>query len=109
MNKLSPTFDSDGYPTEDTLNVIKNWDYKLGFIDLMDYVKECWEYPECFNKENIKNDLGTPIIRYEISTIGWSGNEDIIRSLRENRMFWACCWVQSRRGGHYIFEVRINE
>lgn len=45
-----------------------------------------------------------PIIRYTFSTGGWSGNEDLIRAMEQNWMIWSLTWVQSRRGGHYIFE-----
>jgi len=29
----------------------------------------------------------------------------IIRAMEENNSIWSLVWVQSRRGGHYIFEV----
>ena len=109
-DKLSPTFDSDHYPSDESLEIIKNWGYENDFFDLMDYVEECWSYPDFFTKEKTKDDLfKKDIIRYEISTGGWSGNESIIRALQENTMFWAFCWAQSWRGGHYIFELRLNE
>jgi len=43
---------------------------------------------------------------YNISTGGWSGNESIIHEMQENSMMWHLNWVQSCRGGHYIFELR---
>lgn len=34
-----------------------------------------------------------------ISTGGWSGNEDLVFALQDNRPAWAITWRQSRRGG----------
>lgn len=107
--KKQPAFDSDHYPSEETLTVIKNWDYEDNFIDLMEYVEECWEYPDYFIKEETKDELfGHDVIKYNCSTGGWSGNESLICTLQENRIFWAMNWVQSKRGGHYIFEIRLD-
>ena len=44
--------------------------------------------------------------RYKISTGGWSGNESIIHSMQKADFMWNLNWVQSRRGGHYIFELK---
>jgi hypothetical protein len=54
-------------------------------------------------------DKGSQVYRYNISTGGWSGNESIIGALQSNSLLWALTWVQSRRGGHYIFEVALDE
>ena len=106
-----PVFDADGYPTEETLKTISEWPSGPGwaFLDLMEYVRKAWKYGEpYFNGQDTVDKLfpDTPIKRYAISTGGWSGNEVIIGALRENRMFWAMCWVEERRGGHFIFELR---
>jgi hypothetical protein len=47
--------------------------------------------------------------RFDISTAGWSGNESLIRAMEKNSFMWATTWVQSRRGGHYIFEIDNDE
>lgn len=92
--------DEDGYPTEDELEYIAKYPYQSGFKPLMAEIRKMWNYAECGYWTEKPDDI------YEISTAGWSGNESIISALQENRMFWALCWVQSRRGGHYIFEVK---
>lgn len=88
----------DEYPEEHELRNIKRWDYK-DFYGLMEYVEELWKYADVgyWNR-----DCGS----YRISTGGWSGNESIIGALQENRMFWGMCWISSKRGGHYVFEIR---
>jgi hypothetical protein len=85
------------YPSEDELNRIEQWEIKTDkdFTELMAFVKSIWNYTEWGWHE--KNGV------YRISTGGWSGNEDIIRSLQENLMFWLMYWYSSRRGGHYVF------
>jgi hypothetical protein len=122
MEHLQPTRDAQGvYPSEESLEAIKKWD----LIDdthkkvhaLLDFVEALWEYPERFSwykslyrqrYKFIKSD-GTPdktkYRKLYLSTGGWSGNEDIIESLRLNFIFWSMCWAKSVRGGHYWFIV----
>jgi len=93
--------DSQGYPTEETIERIKNWDMEAdgNFKMLMEFVcSEWWAADWGWDQEGEDE--------YHISTGGWSGNEEIIGALKSNWMFWAMCWVQSRRGGHFIFEVK---
>lgn len=97
-----PTFDKDGYPTEETLLAIREWDANdLG--GLFQFVAEAWNL-----------DYGRALIRcvessaegrhwIELHTGGWSGNEDIIGALQANTMAWTLAWWSSRRGGHYEF------
>ena len=94
-------FDDDGYPTEGFLQSIVDWPWQDGFEELLDHAMVGHIYPEYWGKE--KKD-GKVV--WHISTGGWSGNESIMTALRENYIFWMVCWVQSRRGGHYIFETK---
>ncbi len=100
-----PTFDKDGYPTEETRKAIAEWP-REDFDGLMKFVHDAWTYPEYFRYGEIENRSKEKLMRYDISTAGWSGNEEIVGAMKENVMFWTLCWVQSRRGGHYIFEVK---
>ena len=95
---------SNEYPDKELKEIVE-WDYN-DFAGLMEYVEELWKYPQYFNK--FHNDK-TNKTRYEISTGGWSGNEEIIDAMIDNRMFWAVCWLSSKCGGHYVFEVKDNQ
>jgi hypothetical protein len=88
--------DGDGYPTEATLEMIEKWDVlERGVEGLLLFIESIWWMREWgFIRDGEK---------LELHTGGWSGNEDIIRSLRKN-FFWCFFWESSRRGGHYYFE-----
>jgi hypothetical protein len=109
-----PTFDADGYPTEETLDIISTWDIQnitKDVEELLLYVKRAWRYPEYFttSKKRFRRFKGGSLIRrYFVSTGGWSGNESLISALVQNHVFWLLSWQQSERGGHYIFEVSYD-
>lgn len=104
--KQEPLEDEDGYPTDACLDIIQTWHWSDS-VGWFKFIKEHWYYadwgwkevdePHDFKKDNI-------VHRYYISTAGWSGNEGIIRAMQANEMMWNFNWLQSRRGGHYIFE-----
>lgn len=114
--KLTPQYhddwlDEDGYPTEAALNVITHWPWNTS--GWFEFIKEIWWMPDWGWREDdvIRDDVtdsefDKPRHRYYISTGGWSGNESIIRAMTDNWFLWDWHWVQSRRGGHYIFESR---
>ena len=99
--------DDDGYPTEAAHTIIELWPYtdKRGwfvFIESIWHLKS-WGWHEGVAEHDW--DKGKMVYRYDMSTAGWSGNEGLIRSMEKNDMLWNITWVQSRRGGHFIFEV----
>jgi len=98
--------DDDGYPTDDALEIISKWHWDdiegwFKFIESIWHLRS-WGWSE--GEEDHDWDKDEKVYRYHISTAGWSGNESIIHAMQENHMNWAITWVQSRRGGHYIFE-----
>lgn len=94
MNEIE-LLDNDGYPTDDALTTIEAWDIiTQGTEPLLDLVKSIWWMPDWGFLRNED--------RLELHTGGWSGNENIIRSL-EKTFFWTFFWESSRRGGHYYF------
>jgi hypothetical protein len=104
--KRQDFLDEDGYPTDAALEIIELWhcDDISGWFE---FVKSIWhlsswgwrerEVPHSWKKDQ-------QVKEYCISTAGWSGNESIIAAMQKNHMMWRLTWVQSRRGGHYIFE-----
>ena len=103
-----PTFDADGYPTEETLERIRSWPVKVGadFIAVMDFAGRAWSYPDYWDVAehwSDPDDRGRACRRYEFSTGGWSGNESIVHAIEGNQivqMVGAWSW---RRGGHYEY------
>lgn len=94
--------DADGYPDEQELKKIKEWEGP--FLDLMEYIRPRWAYAQAGYWRAYHKDGG---VTFRCSTAGWSGNEDIVGALQENYVFWGICWRGSRRGGHYEFSVPI--
>jgi hypothetical protein len=98
-------YNNEGYPTEEELQLIEKWDYKDVF-GLFEYLKGKWAYSDWGYKEKWgKDKYGKPVLKVELHTAGWSGNESLIESLLKNRtitMFWYSQW---NRGGHYYFDI----
>ena len=96
---VSELLDGDGYPTDEALEKIAKWEIKKlsDYHALMSLVKSMWTYNQCFTK------YGN---RYTLVTLGWSGNEDIIRALHSNFIFHLICWESSERGGRHVYEPR---
>lgn len=106
----TPLDEDDLYPTEESIVFVRGYRFDYDRIDLFDFIKSIWWTPEMlWDEEDGVDQFGHAIRTYRISTGGWSGNEDIIRALEKNLYAWHTTWVQSRRGGHYIFEVHLEQ
>lgn len=103
--------DEDGYPTSAALDIIQLWHWTdakgwFKFIESLWNLKS-FGWHEGEEAHDFIDD--EKVYRYNISTAGWSGNESIISAMQKNYMLWELNWVQSRRGGHYIFELKDFE
>ena len=96
--------DEEGYPTTHAFNLIENWDFHHT-DKLFEFIRELWRWNDT---HWVQKDDGEKII-YDISTGGWSGNEYLLSVLERNYAVWSMTWVQTRRGGHYIFELQYKE
>jgi hypothetical protein len=103
-----PTFDADGYPTEESLACLAAWPYQDA-EGALDFMAAAWSYPEYVRhglspEEAVVThaDPGDAFIRF--ATGGWSGNESLIDEFRSNQICWAFTWRLSSRGGCHIFQ-----
>ena len=107
MNTPTINFDSDGYPTDESCESIAKAEVK-SYADceaLLQVVQAAWTYPDRFGNHTAVDCLQRPIREWSVSTGGWSGNESLVFALQQNAFFWALCWHQSTRGGHYLFHI----
>jgi hypothetical protein len=98
-----PTFDSDGYPTEETLQTIREWPPTDG-RGLLEYVERTWCYPDFAMIDEGAGSRGRS--RLGFLTGGWSGNESLVSAMEQNIAWWGMNWYSSVRGGHHTFEVK---
>ena len=109
---LLSTLDDEGYPTDETLALVK--EYSGSVLDFFAELKKVWYlaswgwheengFRAGFRRKDHK------VRRFHISTAGWSGNESLVDAMKENYFLWHFSWVQERVGGHFIFEVREGD
>jgi hypothetical protein len=92
--------DKDGYPEEQELDKIREWSAN-DYYGLMEYVRERWYCGDIYFRQVLDT--------FYLSTVGWSGNEDIVAAIQENvNYWWMFHWHSSRRGGHYIFTEKTT-
>jgi len=102
--------DKNGYPTKEELEFIRKWKYGQGqsVQDLIHHLEDIWWKSDWGFKLKNGRNTGKKIKRLFLSTGGWSGNEIIIDCLTKTD-FWTLFWEQSKRGGHYIFKIPLEE
>ncbi len=98
--------DYNGYPDDKSLEEIENFDLmKPRCLErLPEFVKliyDNWNYAD-FHGIRYCKEGGM----LELHTFGWSGNEDVINSVKKSKsLFWGFFWEISTRGGHYWFKL----
>lgn len=90
------------YPSEIELSHIECWALH-GAIEFFDFIKSIWAFPEYI--EEYEDDR----FKYMVfGTGGWSGNEDIIRSIEKNFAMWGLHWYCSYANGTHCFRLEKN-
>lgn len=105
--------DENGYPTEELLSWIENYhpDKDIPIREFITKVlPEVWAYAQWGVRfQEIPETLGSKKCgTLELHTGGWSGNELIIRAIKENILL-THGYMQYRMwkaGGHYYFDIQ---
>ena len=93
------------YPTDKDLKYIQDFVWKNNNLpELIEFLESIWWMPDWGFHLNRKYKGYQTLY---ISTGGWSGNESIISEMESN-FYIRYFWVQSRRGGHYIYKFKIK-
>ena len=109
-----PTFDRDGYPTEETLERIRTWpiDTAADMHAAMDFAGRAWSYPDRWVRTE-EADPYFPTLPpkrvYRFSTGGWSGNESIVAAIEQNPLLQALGAYSWKRGGHYEYRFPMEK
>lgn len=108
----APTFDADGYPTNETLDRIEQAPVR----EALDLARAAWHW-EDWASEHLR-DAEREVITYgepvagrrfiRFATGGWSGNESIISALNRNPQVRVLAWRLHARGGLHIYEYPID-
>jgi len=107
MKEVEEPLDEGGYPTQEVLSYISNYNVVEGdSLELMQLVYDLWSYDYPYKGCYLSEEEDFVHV-YNLSTGGWSGNEDLVYALKENHLWWMLNWYSSRRGGHYEFRIKL--
>lgn len=100
-------FDDDSYPTDNILDFLTTYAISSeNLVEFINHIKNTWKYDDWGFVINMHTDeTGETYKCLNLHTGGWSGNEDVICALERNIVFWGIAWSESRRGGHYRFDL----
>lgn len=103
----APTFDADGYPTDETIEWLSSWEITDSGAGL-DFMAAAWRWPgfgvshelrPC-EREILDADPDERFLR--LATGGWSGNEELVSAFMRS-LASALTWRLRSSGGLWIF------
>jgi hypothetical protein len=100
--------DYGGYPIPAYLEFIRDFkEDTMPIMDFIDIVCNNWYYGSYGYKLHKKYK---GVRKFELHTLGWGGNEEIIRLITNNIYLthYHMKYYQWRTGGHYYFEIPIK-
>lgn len=78
-----PTFDVHGYPSEETLKTIKDWDI-TDHATLPAFIAKAWHWPD--RACEVRPGL------WVFATGGWSGNESLLSAMERSMAWYMLSW-----------------
>ena len=96
----APEWDDDNYPTEATLETVRQWDWQ-DMRGLFSFLHAANIYTGC-GYCHLSGDGNW----LQFSTGGWSGNESLISAMQEGSQGWkfGLALFAQATGGHYLFK-----
>lgn len=89
------------YPSDVFIQSLANTDlWQKDIMSFINMLRDNWHFADM----GYFRVSGKRVLKLELHTAGWSGNESIISALQRN-MFWVVCWQRTERGGHYYFKI----
>ncbi|QNE48606.1 hypothetical protein F1C58_16225 (plasmid) [Glaciihabitans sp. INWT7] len=102
MIALDATFDSDGYPTDESLEAIETF---VGTPkDLVAFAAQMFDGGSV-SITDVVDDFGRDAKQVAFVTCGWSGAESVIGALSYRTGFHLFFWHSSYRGGKHVYEI----
>jgi len=107
---MTDWLDKNGYPTKKALETISKWTVKDNSIkEFIEFLQDIWNWGDqmlTVKKGFSERQFKRSVMKIEMHTGGWSGNESIIEAIekQEYGLFFSY-WKKTERGGHYYFEV----
>lgn len=103
--------ESKPFPTEEELRAIEEWNLDEKPVSgLLELIERLWRWSDWGVRKRIGYGVlrKRKVLKFELHTGGWSGNEEIVKALMKNSVFWSQYWEKIIRGGHYYFEIPVR-
>jgi hypothetical protein len=96
--------DNEGYPEKHELDKIVKWEGD-NIIEIIDFIESLWYYDDSIKRKWHKDRFFGWCLRFELITMGWSGNESVINAMLRNFIFGTVWYAEWFRGGKHVFEI----
>ena len=97
----------DGYPEDEELDQIRTWTPGPKWSGSEPWLGILRPVVSAWNRDMGRADWDGQVLT--LVTGGWSGNEEVLGALEDNRCAWSMLWLSSHRGGKHTFGIKNQE